>query len=258
MEDNMEDEYNFYWETKRFFEEEELDSWGFEEPLSGNSGSSSPEGEAGSASGAAKNIVMERNRRRKINERLYALRSVVPTITKMDKASIIKDAIDYIQDLQEQESRLMAEISELEFGRSDHEQRVCLSTDMDCVIDPFVPQPKKWAPSRSPTPPPPPPPPTWSPSSPSIEINDLRVCEFGEKTLVVSITCNKKRDTLSKLCKVFESLNLKIISANITSISGRLLHSLFVETEDMDSVQLKDRIETAIAELDAPMSSISY
>ncbi|KAH7674718.1 ACT-like protein [Dioscorea alata] len=248
-------EYNFYWETKRFLEEEELDSWGFEELLSGYSESSSPE-EAGSSSTAAKNIVMERNRRRKLNERLYSLRSVVPTITKMDKASIIKDAIDYIQELQEEERRIISEISELECGRPAEEQRVCVTEMMDCVIDPFVPQTKK---KRTNSMSPPTSSHSWSPvASPSIEVIDLRVCEFGERTLVVSISCNKKRDTMIKLCKVFESLNLNIISANITSISGRLLHSLFVETEDMDSVQLKDMIESAINELDAPVSSISY
>lgn len=36
----------------------------------------------------------------------------------MDKASIIKDAIDYIQELHEQERRIQAEISELESGKS--------------------------------------------------------------------------------------------------------------------------------------------
>lgn len=35
----------------------------------------------------------------------------------MDKASIIKDAIDYIQDLHEQERRIQAEIYELESGK---------------------------------------------------------------------------------------------------------------------------------------------
>ncbi|PHT75924.1 Transcription factor bHLH35 [Capsicum annuum] len=67
---------------------------------------------------ASKNIVSERNRRKKVNERLFALRAVVPNISKMDKASIIKDAIDYIQNLHEQERRIRAEILVLESGRS--------------------------------------------------------------------------------------------------------------------------------------------
>jgi hypothetical protein len=41
----------------------------------------SPDGAASSA--ASKNIVSERNRRRKLNERLFALRAVVPNITKV-------------------------------------------------------------------------------------------------------------------------------------------------------------------------------
>lgn len=36
----------------------------------------------------------------------------------MDKASIIKDAIDYIQDLHDQEKRILDEIVELESGKS--------------------------------------------------------------------------------------------------------------------------------------------
>lgn len=36
----------------------------------------------------------------------------------MDKASIIKDAIDYIQQLHEQERRIQAEIMELESGKA--------------------------------------------------------------------------------------------------------------------------------------------
>jgi hypothetical protein len=38
---------------------------------------------AGAGAGASKNIIMERDRRRKLNDKLYALRSVVPNITKV-------------------------------------------------------------------------------------------------------------------------------------------------------------------------------
>jgi hypothetical protein len=56
-------------------------SWGLDEAFSGYYDSSSPDGAASSA--ASKNIVSERNRRRKLNERLFALRAVVPNITKV-------------------------------------------------------------------------------------------------------------------------------------------------------------------------------
>lgn len=56
-------------------------SWAIDEAFSGYYDSSSPDGAASSM--AAKNIVSERNRRKKLNERLFALRSVVPNITKV-------------------------------------------------------------------------------------------------------------------------------------------------------------------------------
>ncbi|RLM65846.1 transcription factor bHLH35-like [Panicum miliaceum] len=262
-----------YWEeTQRYLEYEELSiyleaqedamsCYDSSSPDGSNSHSSSapagdgrgPGGGAGrAAEGANKNIIMERDRRRKLNEKLYALRSVVPNITKMDKASIIKDAIEYIQQLQAEERRVLQELEAA--GGAQQMDKAAYEYEYDEGVLLQAERAKKLKPARSvpsiargAAPPPPPP----------VEVLELRVSEVGERVLVVSLTCSKRRDAMARVCRAIEELRLRVITASITSVAGCLMHTVFVEVDEMDGIQMKKMVETALAQLNATGSSPS-
>nr|WIE96098.1 basic helix-loop-helix transcription factor [Loropetalum chinense var. rubrum] len=57
----------------------------------------------------SKNLMAERRRRKRLNDRLSMLRSIVPKISKMDRTSILGDTIDYMKELLERIDKLKEE-----------------------------------------------------------------------------------------------------------------------------------------------------
>ncbi|KAG1354649.1 transcription factor MYC3 [Cocos nucifera] len=55
-------------------------------------------------------VEAERQRREKLNQRFYALRSVVPNVSRMDKASLLADAVTYIKEMRARVEELEAKI----------------------------------------------------------------------------------------------------------------------------------------------------
>nr|QJQ51171.1 bHLH transcription factor bHLH2.3 [Gardenia jasminoides] len=58
-------------------------------------------------------VEAERQRREKLNQRFYALRAVVPNVSKMDKASLLGDAISYINELKSKLHNMESDKEEL-------------------------------------------------------------------------------------------------------------------------------------------------
>nr|KAJ0227930.1 hypothetical protein LSAT_V11C100021300 [Lactuca sativa] len=62
-----------------------------------------------------------------------------------------------------------------------------------------------------------------------IEIIELKVSYVGEKISLVSLKCRKRRDTMVKICEVFKSLKLNVVTANITAVPETLFKTLFIQ-----------------------------
>lgn len=125
----------------------------------------------------------------------------------MDKASIIKDAIEYIQRLQAEEQQMLREVAALEstaaasaapaaanpfaglgadeeheYGHhhpsssSERTKKVKRALSVSSISDALLA-------AAAPAPP--------------VEIQELRVSEVGDRVLVVSVTCSKRRDAMA-------------------------------------------------------------
>ncbi|CAN6444749.1 unnamed protein product [Victoria cruziana] len=82
-------------------------------------------------------VEAERQRREKLNQRFYALRAVVPNISKMDKASLLGDAVSYITELQKKLRDMEAEREET--NAAEHRKRTCFpEVDVQTLQDKVV------------------------------------------------------------------------------------------------------------------------
>ncbi|RYR01149.1 hypothetical protein Ahy_B06g079992 [Arachis hypogaea] len=72
-------------------------------------------------------VAAERRRREKLNEKFITLRSLVPYVTKMDKASILGDTIEYVKQLHEKVKKLEEEDQRRRSGKKRKERAVEVS-----------------------------------------------------------------------------------------------------------------------------------
>nr|AMP82921.1 transcription factor MYC4 [Catalpa bungei] len=82
-------------------------------------------------------VEAERQRREKLNHRFYALRSVVPNVSRMDKASLLSDAVSYIKELKSKvedlESQLQRETKKVKTETADTLDNQSTTTSVDQV-----------------------------------------------------------------------------------------------------------------------------
>ncbi|CAA7404706.1 unnamed protein product [Spirodela intermedia] len=175
----------------------------------------------------ARTLVSERRRRGRMKEKLYELRSLVPNITKMDKASIIGDAIMYVRDLQRQVKTLAEEIASLETSAKTE----------DVCSFPF----QRHEPGR---------PGSVDPLSKG-DILELSACELGDKRFHLRLVCHKGEGTATALYRATERLTfLHPESSTFSTISGTHEVTLTMKVGgcagEMDAAALKLWVMTAL------------
>ncbi|KAK4779515.1 hypothetical protein SAY87_015621 [Trapa incisa] len=148
----------------------------------------------------SRTLISERRRRGRMKEKLYALRALVPNITKMDKASIVGDAVLYVQDLQMQAKKLKVEIAGLEAtlaGSQMYHQRQPGNASKKIHQSPN----------------------TTSPAAPR-KILQMDVFQVERREFYVRLVSNRGFGVAASLYKAIESLtSFTVQSSNLTSSS---------------------------------------
>ncbi|KAM7468653.1 hypothetical protein LguiB_016215 [Lonicera macranthoides] len=156
----------------------------------------------------SKNLITERNRRNRIKDGLFALRALVPKITKMDRAAILGDAIDYIDELQNSVKKFedeLREMSEEDSNKNNAELEVPEQKGT-CVGSKQM----------------------------EVQMVQVEVNQIGTRCFLLKLICNQKRGGFTRLMEAINSLGLKVIDANVTTSNGMVLNVLKVETGTME------------------------
>ncbi|PRQ24979.1 putative transcription factor bHLH family [Rosa chinensis] len=223
--------------------------------------------------GQAKNLVAERKRRKKLNDRLYELRSLVPNISKLDRSSILGDAIEYVMELQNQAKKLQDELDDdhdHEEVRHVHEgaankncgvtfQHNSLQSEIDQIqsgVDLKTEQNDHKAPngfhlgtsgdgSVS----------KQSPDSEVIHDHktqqmepQVEVAQIDGNQFFVKVFCEHKPGGFVRLMEALSSLSLEVTNANVTSFRCLVSNVFIVEKKDSELVEA-DEVRDSLLEL---------
>ncbi|XP_040948796.1 transcription factor bHLH90 isoform X3 [Gossypium hirsutum] len=176
----------------------------------------------------SKNLVMERNRRKKINDQLFKLRALVPKISKMDRTAILTDAIEYIGDLLEEKKKLENELMKIDEENCEKSNLELKSTLLDKSPKDNMSAVKPNQVSSSLA--------EMAKMGVHVEVNQLTKREF-----LIKLYYEHKRGSFAKLMEGIDSLGLQVIDANVTTFNGKVLSMLKVEANrDFQSRKLRD------------------
>ncbi|XP_024932813.3 transcription factor ABORTED MICROSPORES isoform X1 [Ziziphus jujuba] len=196
--------------------------------------------------GKCKNLVAERRRRKKLNERLYSLRSLVPNISKLDKASILGDAIEFVKELQKQAKELQDELevhsdnntsisgilihSGANLGpKSDHDKapnelhleasgtRCNSEQNQDSDAQQMEPQ--------------------------------VEVAQIDDNEFFVTVTCEHKPGGFVRLMEALNSLGLEVTNANVTTFRTLVSNVFKVEQKKDNEIVQADHVRDSLLDL---------
>ncbi|CAA0817236.1 Transcription factor bHLH25 [Striga hermonthica] len=171
-------------------------------------------------------IIAERRRREQLSQLFVALSALVPGLKKMDKSSVLEDAIKYLKQLKERVEALEANAEKhaMESVVVVKKSQIILEDSEDEQIS--------------------------SSSSSSLEEQLLPEIEVRscENHLLLKVHCEKQKGVLVNLVNKVESLNMIVINTNATTFGNVTLDITIVAEMEKEFKLTMKEIVTAIRE----------
>ncbi|KAK9040232.1 hypothetical protein V6N11_015406 [Hibiscus sabdariffa] len=169
---------------------------------------------------AQDHILAERKRREKLSQRLIALSAIIPGLKKMDKASVLGDAIKYVKQLQErvkvlEEKTKKRTVESVVFVKksllsSDEESSSCEENSNGLSSDLALPE---------------------------IE------ARFSDADVLIRIHCEKQQGIVAKILSEFDNLHLSVVDISVLSFGDSTLDiTIIAQKDDEFKLTVKDLV----------------
>ncbi|XWS45076.1 hypothetical protein CRYUN_Cryun15aG0105600 [Craigia yunnanensis] len=170
---------------------------------------------------AQEHILAERKRREKLSQRFIALSAIVPGLKKMDKASVLGDAIKYVKQLQERlkvleeqtkkrtvESVVFVKKSQLS---TDDESSSCEENSDGQSSDAALPE---------------------------IEVR------VSDNDVLIRIHCEKQKGFVAKILSEIENLHLSVVNSSVLHFGNSTLDMTIIAQKDAEfNMTVKDLVK---------------
>ncbi|KAM7262622.1 hypothetical protein ACFE04_000305 [Oxalis oulophora] len=163
-------------------------------------------------------ILAERKRREKLSQRFIALSAIVPGLKKMDKASVLGDAIKYLKNLQERVKSLEEQTKKRTVESVVFIKKSQLSTDDES-------------------------------SSCDENFSDKALPEIeakvSDKDVLIRVHCEKHKGSLVKILNEVEKLELSILNSSVLPFGSSTLDiTIIARKEDTCNMSVKDLVKS--------------
>ncbi|KAL7611032.1 hypothetical protein Lser_V15G10223 [Lactuca serriola] len=160
-------------------------------------------------------VEAERQRREKLNQRFYALRAVVPNVSKMDKASLLGDAILYINELKSKLDNTICDKEELR-NQIDELKKELLSKESRQSSSSAISHPEDMKMSN-----------TSTTNQPILDL-DVEVKVIGWDAMI-RVQCNKKNHPAARLMAALKELDFEVNHASVSVVNELMIQQATVK-----------------------------